>query len=129
MKSTQNIIIHVLLGVAVVSALVLLYVLLARPGQSQLSPLQWAVFGGAALVIVLAAFAPSLVRRWRRLPPTPALSQSDIGFCLMVALAGCVLAVVGVFSEWWWLMTLGIMLAPLAFMFRGAQWGHNDPQN
>ena len=129
MKPTQNVIIHVVLGLAVVSAIALLYLGLAQSGQSQLTPWQWAVFGGAALAIVLAAFAPSLVRRWRRLPPSPPLSQSDIGFCVMVALAGSVLAVVGVVSGWLWLMTLGIMLAPLAFMLRGAPSRHSDPQN
>jgi hypothetical protein len=129
MKLTQNIIIHVVLGVAVASAMTLLYLLLARRGQSQLAPAQWAVFGGAALAIVLAAFVPGLVRRRRRLPPTPPLSPSDIGFCLMVALAGSVLAVVGVFSEWWWLMTLGIGLAPLALLLRFAPSQHSNSQN
>ena len=129
MKPTQNVIIHILLGLAVALAIVLLYLGLAQSGQSQLSPWQWAVFGGAALAIVMAAFTPTLVRRWRRLPPTPLLSQSDIGFCVMVALAGSVLAVLGVFSGWLWLMTLGIMLAPLAFMLRGEQSRHSEPQN
>jgi predicted metal-binding membrane protein len=49
------------------------------------------------------------------------LSRSDIGFCIMVAMAGSAPAVIGVFSGMWWLMALGIMLAPLSFMFRGGR--------
>lgn len=120
MRPAQNTIIHVLLGAIVLVAIVLNYLVLAPHGQSMLSPSGWLVFGGVALTLVLAMFLPSLVRRWRGLRPPQPLSPSDIRFCIMVAVVGCNLAVVGVVSEMWWLMALGIMLAPLSFMFRGA---------
>jgi hypothetical protein len=118
MKLTQNTIIHVLLGAAVLTAIALLYLGLAHYGQMNLSPLGWTGFGTAALALVLGAFLPSLLRRWRGLPPPQPLSSSDIGFLVMVTIAAQALAVIGVFSEMWWLMTLGIMLAPLAIMLR-----------
>ncbi len=121
MKPTQNTVIHVLLGAAVLTAIALLYLGLARLGQTNLSPWKWTVFGGAALALVLAAFVPSLLRRWRGLPPPQPLSRSDIGFLVMVAIVAQALAMVGVFSEMWWLMAVGIGLAPLSFMFRGAR--------
>ena len=121
MRPTQNTIIHGLLGAAVLLALLLLYPLLAHNGQSNLSPSAWGLFGGAALTLASAAFLPSLVRRWRGLPSPPPLSRSDIRFVIMVSVVGCNLAVIGVFSEMWWLMALGIGLAPLSFMFRGAR--------
>jgi hypothetical protein len=127
MKPTQNTIIHALLGAAVLLAIALLYLLLVHNAQANnLSPVEWTVFGGAALALGLAAFVPSLLRRSRGLPAAPLLSRSDIGFCIMVALVGCVLAVVGVFSEMWWLMTLGIMLAPMSFMFRGSRQSESE---
>ena len=121
MRPTQNTIIHGLLGAAVLLAVVLLYMVLAHDGQPNLSPSGWGLLGGAALTLALATFLPSLVRRWRGLPPPPPLSPSDISFAIMVTVVGCALAVIGVFSEMWWLMALGIWLAPLSFMFRGAR--------
>ena len=114
----QNTVIHILLGVAVLSALALFYLCLTPPDQSGLSSLQWVLFGAFALALMLAAFAPSLVRRLRGLPPPQPLSPSDISFCILVAVVGCALAFFGVYSGMWWMMVLGIMLAPLSFMFR-----------
>jgi hypothetical protein len=118
MRPTQNTTIHVLLAAAVLLAMVLLYWILAQDGQPMLTPAGWLVFGGAALTLVLAAFLPSLVRRWKGLPAPQPLSSSEIRICIAVAGVGCIFAVVGVFFEIWWLMALGIMLAPLSFMFR-----------
>ena len=129
MRPTQNTIIHGLLGAAVLLAVVLLYMVLAHDGQPNLSPSGWGLLGGAALTLALATFLPSLVRRWRGLPPPPPLSPSDISFGIMVSVVGCNLAVIGVFSEMWWLMALGIGLAPLSFMFRGARQRQHVPKS
>jgi predicted metal-binding membrane protein len=123
----QNTVIHILLGVAVLSAIALLYVLLARHGQSGLSPSGWLFFAALCLFLIVAAFAPSLVRRWRGLPGPEPLSPSDIGVYILVTAASCALAFFGVFSGMWWMMFLGFMLPPLWFMFRrpGAQRRHH----
>ena len=122
MKPTSPVKIHLTLGAAVLLAMALLYVLLVHDGQPRLSPRLslsgWAVFGAAALALVLMAWAPGLLRGWRGLSPPQTLSRSDTNFYIMVAVAGCALAVAGVFSGMWWLMVLGIMLAPLSSMFR-----------
>jgi hypothetical protein len=127
MKPTQNTIIHVLLGGAVLTAIALLYLLLTHREQTNnLSLVEWAVIGGAVLALVLAVFLPILVLRWRGFPAPQPLSRSDIGFCVMVFLVGSSLAVVGVFSEMWWLMAAGIGLAPMAFMFRESRQHQGD---
>ena len=110
----QNTVIHILLGAAVLTGIALLCLLLAPPDQSGLSPSQWVLFAAIALVLVLAAFAPSLVRRLRGMPQPQPLSASDISFCILVTVAGCALAFFGVFSGMWWMMFLGIVLAPLS---------------
>jgi hypothetical protein len=38
---------------------------------------------------------------------------------IIVTVAGCALAFWGVYSGMWWLMVLGIMLAPLSFLLSG----------
>jgi hypothetical protein len=114
----QSTVIHLLLCVAVLPAIALFYLLLAPPDQSGLLSSQWVLFAAFALALMLATFAPSLLRRWRGFPPPRSLSPSDIGFCVLVTVVGCALAVVGVFTGMWWMMVLGIMLAPLSFMFR-----------
>jgi hypothetical protein len=131
MKPTQNTVIHGLLGAAVLIAVVLLYLILSPTpnGQLMLSPSGWIVFGGAALALVLAAFLPSLVRRWRGLPPPQVLSPSDIRFCIMVVVVGCALAFVGALSEMWWLAVLPIMLAPLSIVFRFAARRQRDEKS
>ena len=117
MKTKQNTTIHVLLAGVALLAMLLLYWILARDGQPMLTPVGWLVFAGAALILVLATFLPGLVRRMRGLPPQ-ALSRSEITVCIAITAIGCLLAFVGVFFEVWWLMALGIMLPPLAFMPR-----------
>jgi hypothetical protein len=114
----QNTVIHILLGVAVLPAIALFYLLLAPPDQSGLSSWQWVLFAAFALALMLAAFAPTVLRRLQGLPPPQPLSPSDISFCILVAVVGCALALLGVHSGMWWMMVLGIMLAPLSFMFR-----------
>lgn len=121
MRPTQNTVIHGLLAVAVLLALLLLYLVLAHHGQPALPPSGWILFVGIALVLALAAFLPSLLRRWRGLPPPPPLSPADIRLTIMVTLAGCALAFFGVFFEMWWLMAFAIMLPPLSFLRRSTQ--------
>ena len=116
MKPRSITIVQCLLVAAGLLALGLSWLLLARPGQPPVSPWQWAVFGGAALALVLGAFVASLVRRSRRQPdqlPPAALSPVDVRRLIAVALVGCVLAYVGAYTGWFWLMTLGFMLGPL----------------
>jgi len=45
--------------------------------------------------------------------------MSNTRFGIMIALVGCPMAAAGVFFEMPLLMVLGIMLAPIAFAFRG----------
>jgi hypothetical protein len=104
--------------VAVLVGIALLYFLLAPPDQSGLSPSQVVLFLAIALVLVLAAFAPSVVRRLRGLRQAQLLSASDVGFCILVTVVGCALASFGVFLGIWWLTALAILLAPLSFIFR-----------
>jgi hypothetical protein len=114
----QNAAIHILLGVAVLSAIALLYVVLARHGQSWLSPSGWLCFAALSLFLIVAAFAPSLVRRWRGLPAPEPLSPSDIGVYILVTVMSCGLVFFAVLSGMWWMMVLAFMLPPLSFMFR-----------
>ena len=118
MKPGSNTIIQCLLVAAALAAVGLIYLLLAQRGQPNLSPWQWAVFAVAAVALLLAAFAPSLVRRFRHQPAPLPLAPVDTRRLVAVALVGCVLAFVGVYTEMWWLMTLGFMLAPLSFLPR-----------
>jgi hypothetical protein len=129
MRPTQNTVIHGLLGVTVLLAIVLLYLVLAHHGQPVLPPSRWILFGGVALALVLAAFLPSLVRRWRGLPPPQPLSPADIRLVIMVTLAGCALAFFGVFFDVWWLMAFGIMLPPLSFIWRNTPKQQRDRGN
>jgi hypothetical protein len=117
MRPTQNTVIHGLLGVTVLLAILLLYLVLARHGQPGLPPSRWILFGSIALALVLAAFLPSLVRWWRGLPPQPLL-PADISLAVMATLVGCALVLFGVFFEMWWLMAFAIMLPPLFFICR-----------
>ena len=123
MKPKSNTIIQCLLVAAGLAAVGLIYLLLAHRGQPKLLPWQWTVFAVAALALLLAAFAPSLVRRLRHQPPPLPLTPMDTRRLVAVALVGCVLAFVGVYMEMWWLMTLGIMLAPLSFLPRAPRGG------
>jgi len=91
-----------------------------------LPPSGWILFGGIALVLVSAVFLPSLVRRWRGLPRPQPLSYVDIRLAIMITLAGCALAVFGVFSEMWWLMAFAILFAPLSFTGRYAEKQQRD---
>jgi hypothetical protein len=120
-RATQNIVIYGFPGAAVLLAILLLYLVLAHQGQMTLPPARWILFGGLALALVLASFLPSLVRRWRGLPPSQPLWPTDISLVITVTLAGCALAFLGVFFEMWWLMAFGIMLPPLSFIWRNAQ--------
>jgi hypothetical protein len=113
----QNTVIHILLGVAVLPAVALLYVVLARHGQSGLSASGWLLFAALCLFLIVAAFAPSFVRRWRGSPAPEPLSPSDIRVCILVTVVGCALAFFGVFSGMWWMVVSAIMLPPLSFMF------------
>jgi hypothetical protein len=45
--------------------------------------------------------------------------MSNTRFGIMIALVGCPMAAAGVFFEMPLLMVLGIMIAPIAFAFRG----------
>jgi hypothetical protein len=125
----QNTVIHILLGVAVLLGIALLSLVLGLRSQMRLSLWEWILLGGVALAMVLAAFLPSVIGRFRGLPPPQPLSRSDIGSCIMVVLVGCALAVVGGFSGMWWLGTLAITLPPLWFMFRGARQRQSDQKS
>jgi len=129
MRLTQNAVIHGLLGATVLFAIVLLYLVLARHGQPVLPPSGGILFGGIALALVLAAFLPSLVRRWGGLPPPQPLLPADISLAIMVTLVGCALAFFGVFLEMGWLMAFAIMLCPLSFLWRNAPKQQRDRGN
>jgi len=129
MRPTQNTVVHGLLGGVVLLAILLLYLVLVHHGQTVLSLSRWIVFGGIALALVLAAFLPSLVRRWRGLPPPQPLSPVDIRSVIMVTLVGCVLAFFGAFFQMSWLMAFAIMLPPLFFIRRNAQKPQRDRGN
>jgi hypothetical protein len=109
--------IHVLAGAAALLAIALLFLLL-RHGQQGLSPREWGILGGAALALSAAAFVPSLVGRLRDRPPPRPLSPADRNRLVVVTIIGCALASFGAYSGIWWLMSLGIMLAPLSFLPR-----------
>ena len=119
MKLTRTTTIHLLLGLAVLLAVALLYALVAGDAQPTLSPLDWLVFD-AALGLVLLALALAFLRR-RGSASRQVLCGADTGHYRIVGLLGCALAVAGVVSGTWWLMVLGIVLAPLFFLFRRAQ--------
>jgi hypothetical protein len=114
----QNTAIHILLGVAVLTAMALLYAVLARPGQPGLSPSGWLCFAALCLLLIVAAFAPSLARRWRGLPAPEPLSASDIGAFILLTVVSCAVAFLGAFSGMWWMMYLAFVLPGLWFMFR-----------
>ena len=120
MKPTQYTIIHVLLGLTVLLAIALLYMLLAPHSLSGLSPLALAVFLAAALALVLATFGPSLLRHRRSAPPPP-MSPADIRFSILVALGGIAIVVIGSSFGMSWMAMLGIMFGPLCFIFRRAR--------
>ncbi|MCK4283957.1 MAG: hypothetical protein KAX44_06540 [Candidatus Brocadiae bacterium] len=113
----QNTVIHILLGMAVLAAIPLLYLLLAPHGQTKLSPSQWAMFGGLALALVLAVFVSSLLRRLRGPVPPQLLSPADIRFCVLVTVVTCALVFFGVWACGP-LGSLAMMLVPLSFTFR-----------
>jgi hypothetical protein len=125
----QNTVIHVLLGVAVLAAIALLFVLLAAPDQPGLSSSQWVLIAAFALALTLAAFAPDVLRRLRGAPPPRPLTPSDIRFCILVTLAGCALGMFGVYCGMWWLMVLGITLPSLSFMVRSPRVQRDDPMS
>jgi hypothetical protein len=117
-NTKQSTAIHILLGVAILPAIALFYVLLARHGRSGLSPWGWLLFAAFCLLLIVGAFAPSLARRWRGLPAPGPLSPSEVGAYILVAVASCLLAFYGVSSGMWWMMVLAFMLPSLWFMFR-----------
>jgi hypothetical protein len=113
----QNTVIHLLLGAAVLPAIGLLYLLLAHHGQAGLSPSGWALFAALSLMLILAAFAPSLVRRLRGLPAPQPLSPSDVRFSIALVAVLCPLT----FFAVWAFGPFGsfvIMLVPIAFIVR-----------
>lgn len=118
----QNTVIHILLGVAVLVAITLLFFLLPYPKQLW----QWILYVAIFFCLIAAAFSPSLINRWRKVPEPSSLSPADISFCILVTLAGCSLAFYGVLLNMWWLMTAGIMLPPLSFMFRNPRIKRED---
>jgi hypothetical protein len=52
-------------------------------------------------------------------PNKPASPMSDVQFCIICAVMGCLLAATGVFLDMPLLMVLGIMLPAFASVFRG----------
>lgn len=122
MKPTQYTIIQVLLGLIVLVAIVLFYMLLAPHGLSGLSLLALAVFVAMALALVLAAFGPSLLRHWSGLSPPPPMSPADIRFSILVTLGGIAIVVIGSSFGMSWMAMLGIMFGPLCFIFRRGRW-------
>jgi hypothetical protein len=114
--NTMNKATHILLRVAVVLAFPFIYLLLLRPGQPTLSPLQWLLFGSVAFALAVGSFLPSILRQVRGLPPQP-VSASVLRFS--IALAG-VLCPLAFFAVWTFgpLGSLVICLVPLAFAFR-----------
>ena len=115
LKLSQNSVIHLLLGAAMLTAIVLLYFILAPLGGNGHSMAMWILFGAAALLLSIAAFGPSIYRARRGLPTAPPMSPSEIRTLSVIAVIGCVLAFFG--------MTVGIILAPLYFIFRQVRSG------
>jgi hypothetical protein len=113
----QSTVIDILLGAAVLPAIALLYFSLAAPGQLGLSSGRWALFAAIALALIVAAFAPSAVRRLRGLSPPQPLSPSHIRFAIAVS---AILVPLAFFAVWEFgpLGSLVIMLVPIAFMLR-----------
>ncbi|MHA3772293.1 hypothetical protein ACXR0O_12235 [Verrucomicrobiota bacterium sgz303538] len=109
---------HVLLGGAVLLALLLVYLGLLHLGQSTLSPLQWLLFGAFGVALLLMAFLPSMVRRFRGMPQE-AISPSDFRFTMAVAGILCPVAffAVWVFGAYGAII---IAFAPAIFMFRSS---------
>src|SRR3954471_23807350 len=93
----MNKVIHILLGVAVVLAFPIIYLLLLRPGQPTLSPLQWLLFGSMASALALGAFLPSILRQVRGLPQQP-VSASHLRFSIVLAGLLCPLAFFAVWT-------------------------------
>jgi hypothetical protein len=75
------------------------------------------LFAAFAFALTLAAFAPTVLRRVRGLPPPPPLSPSDIRFSIAVALAVSALAFFAVRTQGPF-GSFVIMLVPIAFIFR-----------
>lgn len=121
MKLTQNKVIHLLLGVFVLTTIGLLYMLLLPHGLQTLAPSMWAIFGMGSFALILAAFLPSIIRYRRGLPAPKPMNRREMGIYICITLIGCILSFYGVFSGMWWMMTLGIMFAPLYFIFSKTQ--------
>ncbi len=112
-----NTVIHLLLGVAVLTAMGLLYSILIHPGQPGLSPWRWALFAALPLIFILVTFAPSLVRRWRGLPAPQPPTPSDVRFFIALVVVLCPVAF---FAVWAYgpFGSFVIMLVPIAFILR-----------
>ncbi len=115
MKPTQNTIIHILLGVAVLTAFALFYLLLAPPDQSGLSSPQWVLFAAFTLVLVLGAFGRSFLHRLRGLPPPKPLLPAEITYCILVTVIVCPLSILAILVCGP-LGSVVIMLVPIAFI-------------
>jgi hypothetical protein len=117
MKPTQNTILLFAVCVGVFLLIVLDYLAMSHYGAKDLSLSDLAILGGMTTVPVLAAL-PTLLRRWKHMPPAPPLPRADLMFILQVGLLGCVLGIVGIHYNIWYLVTLAILLVPLSAMLR-----------
>lgn len=122
----MNKVIHILFGAAVLLALSLIYFLLLPHGQATLSPSQWLLFGEGALPLVLAAFLPSIVRRFRGLPP-PQVSPSDLRFTIVLIAILCPLIFLfgTLFGQFGFLL---IIVVPIAFAIRAQRRSKTSPK-
>jgi hypothetical protein len=113
-KPTQDTIIRILPGIALLGAITLRYLWFPPHGGRSS---QWVVFG-AILIFVLVAVGRRLLHRSKRLPPPQPLSPSEIGYCIIVTIVGCMLSTVGASHGESWLMGLGGVFIVVAIAVR-----------
>ncbi len=118
MKLTQYKVIHILLALAILPGIILAYLLLTPSGHPGMPSSGWTFFCVGAGALIVAAFLPSWLRKRAGNPPPPPMSRAAIGYLVMVTIVGIFLTLFGTMSGMSGLVVLGIMLAPLSFIFR-----------
>jgi hypothetical protein len=117
MNLTQNRLSHIVLGLAVLGAVVLNCILLSRVGRG----IYWALIAITVVLPPLAIGAALFLRRLKTIQPPSQLKSTppSIQFWVVTVAIGCALAVGGVFSGHLWLMMIGQLFAPIAASLRG----------
>jgi hypothetical protein len=116
---------QLLLGVAVLIAILLNYFGLRLYSESPLSPWQWLYLGALTFALIGMAFLPGIVRRSRGLPPKT-VSGTDFRFSLALSVVLCPIVFSAVFA-FGAFGSLLICVVPLAFAFRGRRQGPAAP--